>query len=92
MLGIAERDPWDGVDEWLNEAAKQNTPLEEKDPPESDSPMVFTVPAGKPANTEKKETVEKDVPTLASEAKKILQKRAELEAAAENDGGLKLTR
>ncbi len=92
VLGIAERDPWDGVDEWLNEAAKQNTPLEEKDPPESDSPMVFTVPAGKPANTEKKETVEKDVPTLASEAKKILQKRAELEAAAENDGGLKLTR
>lgn len=87
VLGIAEHDPWDGVDDWLNEAAKQNTPLEEKDPPESDSPMVFTVPAGKPSNTEKKEkeTVEKNVPTLASEAQKILQKRAELEAAAENN-------
>ena len=85
VLGIAERDPWDGVDDWLKEAAERNIPLEEKDPAESSSPMLLTAPGGKPANETKEEAAEKDVPTLASEAKKILQKRAELESGAENN-------
>lgn len=84
-LGIAERDPWDGADEWLKEAAERNIPLEQKDPAESSSPMLLTAPGGKPSNEAKEETTEKDVPTLASEAKKILQKREELESGAENN-------
>lgn len=88
VLGIAERDPWDGVDDWLKEAAQKNIPLEEKDPAESSSPMLLTVP-GAPSSNEAREENAKDVPTLASEAKKILQKREELESAARNDGGMK---
>ena len=78
-----------GVDEWLKEAAERNIPLEEKDPAESSSPMLLTAPGGKPFNEAKEKTAEKDVPTLASEAKKILQKREELESAAKEDGGVK---
>ena len=90
VLGIAERDPWDGVDDWLKEAAERNIPLVEKDPAESSSPMLLTVPGGKPLNEAKEETAEKDVPTLASEAKKILQKREEAESAAKDEGGMKI--
>lgn len=92
VLGIAERDPWEGVDDWLKEAAERNIPLVEKDPAESSSPMLLTAPGAKPANEVKKETPEKDVPTLASEAKKILQKREELASAAKSNGGMKIDR
>ena len=90
VLGIAERDPWDGVDDWLKEASERNIPLVEKDPTESSSPMLLTVPGGKPSNDAKEETAGKDVPTLASEAKKILQKREEAESAAKDEGGMKI--
>ena len=89
-LGIAERDPWDGVDDWLKKSAERDLPLEEQDPAESSSPMLLTAPGGKPANEAKADAPEKNVPTLASEAKKILQKREESESDAKNDGGMKL--
>jgi hypothetical protein len=88
-LGIAERDPWEGVDAWLNDAVKRNIPLVKKDPPESNSPMVFTVPGGKPPKTAKVDATEENVPTLASEAKKILQKRQEIGSTANVQGSMK---
>lgn len=75
-LGIAERDPWDDVETWLNDVAQKEIPLTEKGPGESSSPMVFTAPGGKPVKPEKQETKEENAPTLASEARKILEKRS----------------
>ena len=68
--------------------AERNIPLQVKDPAESSSPMVLTAPGAKQANESTEETPEKDVPTVASEAKKILQKREELKSAAEDGRGM----